>query len=201
MATGPKTEKKRINKYISNREGKGERIGQEKESKLMDLSFSRSQCVPRITSNMQIAPPRELEVDKFNRLMEESGVLNKSAEERDSETAVWSSSRNSKKRRRSNRSFGNKEVRKGKIVNETTDSLVALGEERVPRIRRRVPRTAAVAMKGVSSEFSYAEALKRARKDISIDELGIQNPRIRRAMNSGLIIEISGPDNKKKVMS
>lgn len=67
--------------------------------------------------------------------------------------------------------------------------------------RRRVPRTAAVAIRGNSSDFSYAEAIKRARTDISVEQLGIKNSRIRRALNGGLIIEIPGPDNDKKAVT
>lgn len=76
--------------------------------------------------------------------------------------------------------------RRGKPIERPNDGL-----------NRRVPKTAAVAIKGNSNEFSYADAIKRARADISIEQLGI-NSRIRRAFNGGIIIEIPGPDNDKK---
>lgn len=129
--------------------------------------------------------------------MERSDLLENYAYVRDNEAADWDSPRNRKKRRRSNRDIGNNETMERNVTNEIRGLLVGI-EQSIPRIKRRVLKTAAIAIKGTTSDFSYAEAIKRARKNISIVELGIQNPRIRRAMNGVLIIEISGPDNGKK---
>jgi len=65
-------------------------------------------------------------------------------------------------------------------------------------VRRRAPRNAAVAIKVGPDCMSYAEIMKQAREKINLSELGITNPRMRRAVNSGVLIEISGPDGATK---
>lgn len=55
----------------------------------------------------------------------------------------------------------------------------------------------AVAIKG-DEGFSYAEALKKARTEISLKEIGIEMTKIRRAANGGIIIEIPGVENNEK---
>ncbi|EFN65183.1 hypothetical protein EAG_00536, partial [Camponotus floridanus] len=47
-------------------------------------------------------------------------------------------------------------------------------------------------------EFSYAEALQKVRANISLKDLDIQNPRIRKGISGITIIEISGPENEEK---
>lgn len=59
-------------------------------------------------------------------------------------------------------------------------------------------KTAAISIKGKDSNFSYAEALKKVRSKISLQDLEIVAPRIRKGMNGATIIEISGPDNANK---
>lgn len=62
-------------------------------------------------------------------------------------------------------------------------------------VKRKLPRTAAVSIKGdVGQGFSYADALRKARTRIKMDELQIEAPRIRKGLNGATIIEISGPD-------
>jgi len=65
-------------------------------------------------------------------------------------------------------------------------------------IRRRAPRNAAVAIKVSPDGMSYAEVIKQARERVDLKELGITNPRMRRAANGGVLIEISGPDGATK---
>ncbi|EFN70397.1 hypothetical protein EAG_04919, partial [Camponotus floridanus] len=60
------------------------------------------------------------------------------------------------------------------------------------------PKTAAVCIKGRTDDFSYAEALRKARTSISLSELEIGAPRIRKGVNGSTIIEISGPENSEK---
>lgn len=59
--------------------------------------------------------------------------------------------------------------------------------------------TAVVHVTCGSSELSYAEALSKAKKDISLDKLGISGTRIRRASGNLLIenIEIGKKASKK----
>lgn len=47
--------------------------------------------------------------------------------------------------------------------------------------------------------LSYAEILSKAKEEISLDELGIPEKRMRRAFTGGLIIEIPGEEATKRV--
>ncbi|XP_029176055.1 uncharacterized protein LOC114944330 [Nylanderia fulva] len=67
----------------------------------------------------------------------------------------------------------------------------------VPK-RRRPPRTAAVAIKGVAEGFSYSAALKKLRDGIKLPELEIEKTTIRHAVSGGLLIEVPGKDKATK---
>lgn len=47
----------------------------------------------------------------------------------------------------------------------------------------------AVALKGRKEDVSYAQILKKAKEEISLNELGIENSRIRKEINGDIIIE------------
>lgn len=64
--------------------------------------------------------------------------------------------------------------------------------------RRRPPKTAAVAIRIVKEDMSFADVIRRARSEIPLDELGISDSRIRKSANGNLIIEIPGPDGSDK---
>lgn len=64
--------------------------------------------------------------------------------------------------------------------------------------KKRLPRKAVVAITGRTPGFSYAEALKAARQEISLKDLGIDASRIKRAANGGILMEIGGPEGAKK---
>lgn len=65
-------------------------------------------------------------------------------------------------------------------------------------VRKKPPRTAAVAIRGVGPNISYAEALKNLRGKISLPELEIERSHIRKAASGGILIEISGEERNKK---
>lgn len=73
-----------------------------------------------------------------------------------------------------------------------------LPNKKMPTMRRRPPRTAAVVIKGRGDHFSYAEALKIAREKINLAEIGIERPKIRKAANGGLLIEVPGVNGTAK---
>lgn len=50
---------------------------------------------------------------------------------------------------------------------------------------KRIPKTAAVTITGKDFTFSYAAALRRARDEISLKDLGIDDSRIRKTINGG----------------
>jgi len=68
-------------------------------------------------------------------------------------------------------------------------------------VRRRAPRAAAVSIKSNAEGITYAEIIKRARENVNLKDLGITNPRMRRAANGGVIIEIAGPEGALKADS
>lgn len=86
--------------------------------------------------------------------------------------------------------------KKGRIVRKERTGKKSKSEVR--KEKRRLPKTAAISIKGSNGDFSYADALKRARSEISLKDLDIQSPRIRKGMSGTTIIEISGSDNVEK---
>jgi len=68
----------------------------------------------------------------------------------------------------------------------------------IKKEKRKLPKTAAISVKGSSNAFSYADALKRVRSNISLKDFDIQLPKIQKGMNGATIIEVTGPDNVQK---
>ncbi|XP_071579165.1 uncharacterized protein [Temnothorax nylanderi] len=64
--------------------------------------------------------------------------------------------------------------------------------------RRRIPRTAAVTITNLDNKVTYADILKKARSSITLEDLGIEQSRIRKGINGGVIIEIPGNDGAAK---
>lgn len=68
-----------------------------------------------------------------------------------------------------------------------------------PKVRPpRPPVSSAVTITGKSEGFPYAAALKNAREHINLEALGIKTTRVRKAINGGMLIEVSGEDSKAK---
>jgi len=60
--------------------------------------------------------------------------------------------------------------------------------------RKRPSKNAAVTIRTNPDGPSYAEVIRQAREGVNLKELGITNPRMRRAANGGILIEI--PDSE-----
>jgi len=54
-----------------------------------------------------------------------------------------------------------------------------------------------VTITGKPKGATYAEILNKAKQKVYLGNLGIENVRMRRAMNGALIIELPGPDGKR----
>ncbi|KMQ92971.1 gag-pol polyprotein [Lasius niger] len=65
---------------------------------------------------------------------------------------------------------------------------------------RRPPKSAAVMITGHKENFSYADALKKARELISLERLNIEKTKIRKAANGSLLIEVLGPGGAEKAL-
>ncbi|KMQ90263.1 hypothetical protein RF55_10000 [Lasius niger] len=112
------------------------------------------------------------------------------------ETCKVMESKTKKKKQQSNKS----------VTSQTPKSSTSKGVNRgngkpgntnLPK-RRRPPRTAAVAIKGVTEGFSYSAALKKLREEISLPALQIESSLIRHSANGGVIIKIPGKDRVNK---
>jgi len=65
-------------------------------------------------------------------------------------------------------------------------------KEELRRAKRRVPKSAAVVLHCPEGEF--AAAARRARSAINLEEIGIRDIRVRKALNGDLVIEIPGEE-------
>lgn len=96
--------------------------------------------------------------------------------------------------------------RKGKIKGDKPPPPPPIPVEGRPPVRRQQPKvrlprppvSSAVTITGRAEGFSYAEAIKSAREHINLENLGITTSRVRKALNGGLLIEVSGEDSRLK---
>lgn len=55
-------------------------------------------------------------------------------------------------------------------------------------LKKKVPRTTVVAITCVDNNTTYADILKKAKENISLKALDIENAKIKRAMTGGILI-------------
>lgn len=155
---------------------KGKEGGQEEK----DVGKTRRN-LPKIIGNEMIAPPGNYEGrgEEFPPLKETCGVK---------WTTIVSKMKKKKEEADTNRK---KEVEKKEVQRN-------IMRNRSKSPKSRVPRTAAIVISGSNVNFSYAEALRAARKEISLKDLEIENIKIRKTVSGGRLIEIAGPDGQTK---
>lgn len=66
------------------------------------------------------------------------------------------------------------------------------------RAEQRPPRSAAVAVRIPDGKISYAEAMKKARREVDLEGMNLGDTRIRRDVTGGLLIQIPGKEGRKK---
>jgi len=66
-----------------------------------------------------------------------------------------------------------------------------------PKVRKIASKPAVVTITGKPEGASYADILNKAKQKVSLGNLGIDNVRMRRAMNGALVIELPGPDGQR----
>lgn len=156
------------------------RVDKEKERRQ-----EQSRGKPRIKEDIQLVSSREESINR-NKEGNEEGIWTKVFRRKD---------------RREREIEKDQESRKENTVltTTTTPTITIVSKEKDLEVKRRkLPKTAAISIKGGSKDFSYAEALQKARTKISLEELGISTPRIRKGINESVIIEVSGPNNSDK---
>ncbi|KMQ92578.1 gag-pol polyprotein [Lasius niger] len=155
---------------------------------------------PRIISSVQLTPPRTGPGNE--------GKYDGSSVDIESERKIQEITRNNKEawtKVRKTRRRNSGKVRGG-LVGTPASGKQATGPKDRPKDRkpkaatRRPPKTAAVMIVSREEGFSYAEALKKARESISLDQLEIDRTKIRRAANGGILIEVLGPGGAGKAL-
>lgn len=89
-----------------------------------------------------------------------------------------------------NRKRKKKKAGKEKSAETDKKNRKSKSTEKEKSVIRRIPKTAAISIKGSIEGFSYAKALKKARTEISLKDLEISMLKIRKDMNGATIIEI-----------
>lgn len=155
---------------------------------------------PRIVvkENIQLKPPRESEKTYAGILKKVSTYVQKS----DTPAAPYSQTSSSPDQAMKPEHQWFTIGRRGKSIQQqqstpTTPKRLSF-KNLLRKERKRLPATAAVCIRGSKKDFDYADALKRARENISLKDLDILNPKIRKGITGSTIIEIAGPDNIKK---
>lgn len=148
---------------------------------------------PKIISNIQMVPPKS-EVKKvgFPRQTRDGNKTDSSQQEwvevvkkgRGGNRQVIKDSTHPSRARKNS----------GTIPRSTKDDIT----DKVKANIRRPPKSAAVMITGHKENFSYADALKKARGSISLERLKIDRTKIRKAANGSLLIEVLGPGGAEK---
>jgi len=166
---------------------------------------------PRVMANVQLVPPRsttysEGKARELNREMAEDSNREGSTGLTGSEDNRSWKRTDARKRKgykaepgQSGRGYRGHQTPRKEVYSSKEDLAIRRqnNNRRVVPIRRPA-KTAAVMIVGNDKEFSYADALKQARSKISLDDLGIDNSKVRKAANGGLIVEVLGPDGAGK---
>lgn len=63
-------------------------------------------------------------------------------------------------------------------------------------LQKKIPKTSVVIIKGRTSNFSYADALVKLRKQIPLEEIGINATKIKKTTNGAVLIEVPGANSK-----
>lgn len=66
-----------------------------------------------------------------------------------------------------------------------------------PKVRKPLNKPTVVTITGKPEGATYAQILNKAKQNVSLGNLGIENVRMRRGMNGALIIELPGLDGKR----
>ncbi|KMQ90418.1 hypothetical protein RF55_9831 [Lasius niger] len=162
---------------------------------------------PRVTANVQLVPPRDAGTSARKRRKSSTSstmVGREGQKERDVTTSITATS--NKQKKKSKGKGGDKALVSGKArkASESSHPRDQPKDKEAISKRKRVkpmkgpPKTVAVSITGRSENFSYRDALIKARNEISLKELDIESTRLRRAANGGYLIEIMDKEGSGK---
>ncbi|XP_029177649.1 uncharacterized protein LOC114945560 [Nylanderia fulva] len=145
---------------------------------------------PRVISNTQIVAPKETRTQNPQTVAQ----FNDPAAGPSQRSDAWQKVESKKDKRLRKKEAKQAALNSQKANNVKPNNNGNNGEVK----RRRPPRTAAVAIKGVTNDFSYAAALKKLREVISLSDLNIDKSSIRHSASGGIVIEVPGKDKAEK---
>lgn len=151
----------------------------------------RERKMPRIISNVRVAPPRTVQFEKPALAMESNGNEDCSSAS-EWETADRIRKRARKRKKKPNMESDEMEASPAASIKKPNKKAGNVGP------KRRAPRSVAISIKKMSQELSYADILRKARTKVLTNELGINDTKIRKAANEAVTIEISGNNSKGK---
>lgn len=97
--------------------------------------------------------------------------------------------------------LGRKQRKRERRATSSSQQLLPNKTKETPKPkqpRRRPPKTAAVVISNKESKRSYADILREAKSKVNLQQLGIAETKIRRALTGGIIIEIPGEQNSQQ---
>lgn len=81
--------------------------------------------------------------------------------------------------------------------NKARVNVIKSNNTKKSKFKPRAIKSAVVTITGKSDGATYAQILSKAKQNVSLASLGIQELRMRRAMNGALIMELPGPEGKR----
>lgn len=157
------------------------------DGKEMEQETPKPQRPPRVIKTRNIQGERtDIKVLSNVQLVGPKVGIESVERREDTTTEGWMEQK-SRKARRSERKL------KMKDQDQVQRKPVSKKQSGKPKITRRPPRSAAVTIRiddKDKDKFSYANVLKKARDNISLEEIGIEETRIRRTAAGSILIEI-----------
>lgn len=167
----------------------------------VDSGAGGNPCVPGGPNPSVVAiPEKEKEDIKKKKMSSKYGEETDGNESRGEWTAI---KRKKKKKSRSKirKSGGEKSDNEAQSGKESSHRKLGTenpkpAKSAIQILQKKIPKASAVVIKGKTSDFSYAEALIKLRKQIPLEELGINATKIKKTTNGAVLIEIPGSDTK-----
>lgn len=83
------------------------------------------------------------------------------------------------------------------VSNRNKTKIIKTKNTNISKFKPRAIKTSVVTITGKPGGATYAEILSKAKQNVSLASLGIQDLRMRRAMNGALVMELPGPKGKR----
>lgn len=150
----------------------------------------------KVISNVQLLPPRKADLPRKDDMEKSANKMKEKGKSAmsDAISEGWTTVNRREKRKQKRGQETDKTQKRDTIPPSKGGAKISDAKIRL----RKLPKTAAVALRGRNENASYADILRKARSEVSLSEIGVENTRIKKGIDGAVIIEIPGPDGQNR---